>query len=168
MTGLDTNVLARYYVEDEEVADEDLAGEHSLNRQRYFNMVCWAYGSDPENSQDLIDTWELPEDRAAGCEAEYDLLDRSWTRLLKPHLRAETAASTTRSPAQTRVQGSPAADDGQSDAPAASSGVGSAIGGVAQPRPAPRPDSRRTEASADYRPPDGKVTARSTDARGDD
>lgn len=81
---------ASYYTEDE-ADDSDFADEHSLNRQRYFNLVCWAYGSDPENSQELIDTWELPEARAEGCEAEYAQLDRSWSRLLREHLREDTS-----------------------------------------------------------------------------
>lgn len=81
---------ASYYTEDE-ADDSDFADEHSLNRQRYFNLVCWAYGSDPENSQELIDSWELPEARAEGCEAEYAQLDRSWSRLLREHLRPESA-----------------------------------------------------------------------------
>lgn len=86
---------ATYYTDDD-VADDDFADEHSLNKQRYFNLVCWAYGSDPENRQDLIETWELPTARAERCEAEYAQLDRSWTRLLADHLREEgddTAAS---------------------------------------------------------------------------
>jgi Putative metallopeptidase len=82
---------ASYYTEDE-AEDSDFADEHSLNRQRYFNLVCWAYGSDPENGQELIDTWELPEARAEGCAAEYAQLDRSWSRLLRDHLRADAAA----------------------------------------------------------------------------
>jgi hypothetical protein len=83
---------ATYYV-DEDVGDEDFAGEHSLNKQRYFNLVCWAYGSDPDNQQDLIESWELPQARADRCVDEYALLDRSWTNLLKDHLREEGEAS---------------------------------------------------------------------------
>ena len=80
---------ASYYTEDD-AEDSDFADEHSLNRQRYFNLVCWAYGSDPQNSRELIDTWELPEARAEGCEAEYAQLNRSWSRLLRDHLRPQT------------------------------------------------------------------------------
>jgi hypothetical protein len=70
-----------------EVAETDFADEHGLDRQRYFNMVCWVYGSDPEANADLVaDEW-LPEDRAALCEGEYRLLDRSWTKLLEGHLK---------------------------------------------------------------------------------
>lgn len=94
---------ASYYTEDE-TDDSDFADEHSLNRQRYFNLVCWAYGSDPENSQELIDTWELPQARAEGCEAEYAQLDRSWSRLLRDHLQPHTARDDDhRAPAPTPV-----------------------------------------------------------------
>lgn len=84
---------ATYYVDDD-VDDEDFADEYSLNKQRYFNLVCWAYGSDPDNQQDLIESWELPQARADRCVDEYALLDRSWTNLLEGHLRAEGDAST--------------------------------------------------------------------------
>lgn len=111
---------ATYYTDDE-VGDEDFAGEHSLNKQRYFNMVCWAYGSDPDNSQPLIDDWELPSDRAEGCSEEYALLDRSWSRLLKEHLRPGaspggegTRITTTRSlPPPTRGGDEDGEDEGE-------------------------------------------------------
>jgi hypothetical protein len=90
---------ASYYTEGE-AGDSDFADEHSLDRQRYFNLVCWAYGSDPDNSQELIDTWELPEARAEGCAAEYAQLDRSWSRLLRDHLRTQDAADAPARPAR--------------------------------------------------------------------
>lgn len=86
---------ASYYT-DIEVGDAEYAGEHSLDRQRYYNLVCWAYGSAPDDSQELIDDWALPEDRAERCEDEYRLLDRSWTRLLQGHLRDGAATVATR------------------------------------------------------------------------
>lgn len=78
-----------YYTAEQEAGDEDLAGEHALDKQRYFNMVCWVYGSQPDAFTHLIKEWELPESRAEQCEAEYAQLNRSWTRLLEGHLRAE-------------------------------------------------------------------------------
>lgn len=84
---------ASYYTELEQLEHADYAGLHSLNAQRYFNLVCWAYGSDPDNSQELIDSWELPAERAEGCAEEYALLDRSWTRLLGPHLRSQDVSA---------------------------------------------------------------------------
>lgn len=86
--------VASTYYNDNEVGDEDFGNEHSLDKQRYYNMVCWAYGSDPDNSQELIDDWALPEARAEQCVDEYAQLDRSWTRLLADHLRDEDVAPT--------------------------------------------------------------------------
>ena len=93
-------VAAMYYT-DAEVGDEELGNEHSLDKQRYYNLVCWAYGSDPDNSQELIDTWELPQARAELCVDEYKQLDRSWTRLLRDHLREDSATVFTVPRAQT-------------------------------------------------------------------
>lgn len=80
---------ASYYT-DPDLAEEDFAGEHSLDRQRYFNLICWVYGSDPSSHADLIETWGLPQHRADQCEAEYAQLDRSWSRLLAGHLREDS------------------------------------------------------------------------------
>ena len=88
---------ATYYT-DGEAGDDEFADEHSLDKQRYFNLVCWAYGSNPADSAHLIETWELPEARAEQCEAEYAQLDRSWSRLLGPHLQPEDAEETSAAP----------------------------------------------------------------------
>lgn len=76
-----------YYLAEDSNDDESFADEHSLNRQRYFNMVCWVYGSDAENNQALLDEWELPEARAEQCESEYAQLSNSWVKLLGDHIR---------------------------------------------------------------------------------
>jgi hypothetical protein len=96
---------ASYYTEEGEAGDDEFADEHSLDRQRYFNLVCWAYGSNPDESEDLVETWELPEARAERCAEEYAQLDRSWSRLLGPHLRddaGETTRTVEREPAPRR------------------------------------------------------------------
>ncbi len=76
---------------DADAARDALAGEHPLDRQRYFNHLCWVYGSAPQAHRFLIDDWQLPEARAGQCAAEYALIDRSWTRLLAAHLRRPAA-----------------------------------------------------------------------------
>lgn len=65
----------------------DYAGEHSLDEQRYFTMVCWVYGRDPRRHADLPEASGLPAARAAGCAEEYRRLDASWRRLLQAQLR---------------------------------------------------------------------------------
>ena len=94
---------ATYYT-DGEAGDDEFADEHSLDKQRYFNLVCWAYGSNPAESEELIETWELPAARAEQCEAEYAQLDRSWSRLLGPHLQPDDAEETA---AETPVRTAP-------------------------------------------------------------
>lgn len=63
--------------------------EHSLDMQRYFNTLCWVYGSNPQRFASLVGTGQnqLPEARAVRCLSEYQLLSESWTILLKPFLK---------------------------------------------------------------------------------
>ncbi|MCK7594446.1 DUF4344 domain-containing metallopeptidase [Pseudomarimonas salicorniae] len=67
---------------------DDLAAVHSLDRQRFFSLLCWVYGSDASRRDSLLADWSLPPERAAGCEEEYAQLGRSWQRLLAAHAPA--------------------------------------------------------------------------------
>ena len=64
-----------------------MAGEHSLSEQRYYNVICFMYGSDPQGYQELVSEGTLPESRAARCEEEYRTLIRDWERLLDRWLK---------------------------------------------------------------------------------
>jgi hypothetical protein len=70
-----------------EVDSGALADEHSLDMQRVYNLDCWIYGSDPDANGDLVTSGQLPEDRADGCPAEWEQLDKAWSTLLDPYLR---------------------------------------------------------------------------------
>ena len=60
--------------------------EHSLDQQRYFNILCWVYGSDPAAHKALLGReWGLPQDRADRCPAEYDRMSRAWQAMLAPY-----------------------------------------------------------------------------------
>ncbi len=72
-----------FLTEEEELAFWD---EHSLDEQRFYNIVCWSYGKNPEGFQYLVDDETLPEDRAERCPAEYDRMSRSWDALLEPYV----------------------------------------------------------------------------------
>jgi hypothetical protein len=61
--------------------------EHSLDRQRFFSLLCWVYGKAPEEHQDLIGEETLPPARAERCPAEYRRMARAWKRLLDPYLK---------------------------------------------------------------------------------
>jgi hypothetical protein len=73
--------------DEDDLGESDFADSHSLNHQRYFSMVCWVYGSAPQRHAELPQDAGLPADRAAGCADEFAQLDRSWSKLMRPHLR---------------------------------------------------------------------------------
>lgn len=77
-----------YYVSAEsgggKIDDSVFADEHSLDKQRFFNLVCWVYGSNPEKHDGLVGDDFLPAARAERCPSEYQQIDRSWSRLLEP------------------------------------------------------------------------------------
>lgn len=62
------------------------AAEHALGEQRYFNLQCLVYGTDPERFAGMVAARDLTPGRAAGCEREMRLVSRAWLRLLLPHL----------------------------------------------------------------------------------
>jgi hypothetical protein len=62
-------------------------GEHSLDRQRAFNIVCLMVGSDPDKFKHLADIVKLPEDRQGSCQGDFSNASWSWRKLLEPHLR---------------------------------------------------------------------------------
>ena len=74
-------------------APEDLdegyfADEHTLDQARAYDFECWIYGSDPKANADIVSSGKLPEERASGCEGEYNSLARAWSDLLEPHYRS--------------------------------------------------------------------------------
>ena len=50
----------------------DLADVHSLSSQRFFNLLCMAYGADADMFGFVVEKGYLPQDRARGCKHEYD------------------------------------------------------------------------------------------------
>jgi len=85
-----------FYFNTEEGASEIDASafwdEHSMNAQRFYNLMCWVYGADPDGHQHLVDEELLPPERAARCPDEWAQLDRAWTQLLGPHIKEKDAA----------------------------------------------------------------------------
>lgn len=67
------------------------ADEHSLGAQRFFNLVCLLYGSDPEKYQEMAGEDGLPEERAEQCPGEYLQASSAWLELLEPHLEEGVA-----------------------------------------------------------------------------
>ncbi|MBL4635852.1 MAG: DUF4344 domain-containing metallopeptidase [Kofleriaceae bacterium] len=76
-----------FMLEAEKTNLRDLAywDEHSLSAQRFYNVICMVYGSNPEKYAYLVDDGDLPEERAERCPEEYKRISDSWDTLLEPH-----------------------------------------------------------------------------------
>ena len=55
---------------------------HGPDLQRYYNLVCLFYGGNPEERVDIAEDLGLPEERAEGCEEEFELAYDSWGAVL--------------------------------------------------------------------------------------
>jgi hypothetical protein len=70
-------------------ADSSFWDEHSFEEQRYYSIVCLAFGADPKKRTALLEgQYALPRERAASCAAEYQRVKKAWTTLLGPHGKA--------------------------------------------------------------------------------
>jgi len=68
------------------VTQQTFAGEHGTPAQRFFNLLCVAYGADPRLFSDVVEKGFLPEDRAVGCNREYIQLSNAFKTLIGPHI----------------------------------------------------------------------------------
>jgi hypothetical protein len=73
------------------IKQQNFADEHGTPAQRFFNLLCTAYGSDPKLFADVVDKGFLPEDRAVGCEREFAQLSHAFRTLIGPHIDAKLA-----------------------------------------------------------------------------
>jgi len=62
------------------------ANVHSLDAQRFYNLLCLAYGAEPELFADVVRDKHLPEDRAEGCRDEYRQVAYAVRTLMRPYI----------------------------------------------------------------------------------
>ena len=65
---------------------EHFANEHGTGAQRFFNVLCLAYGSDPKLYADSVEKGYLPKERSEACEAEYKQVTFAFDTLIRPHI----------------------------------------------------------------------------------
>lgn len=65
--------------------DQAYADEHSLDQQRFYNILCWLYGHDPNKHSKIVSSGALPRNRAQRCSGEYHQIVTTWQELLKPY-----------------------------------------------------------------------------------
>jgi hypothetical protein len=62
----------------------DLADEHLLQEQRFYNSLCMIYGSNMTKYSKIVTEGYLPKERAVRCPSEYQRTVEAWTNLLAP------------------------------------------------------------------------------------
>ncbi len=72
--------------------EDDFADVHGLDAQRYYNVLCMAYGSDPEFFANAVSKGHLPKERAEGCQEEWEQVDYAVNVLLQGHVDAKAMA----------------------------------------------------------------------------
>jgi hypothetical protein len=60
---------------------------HGFDERRLADMICWAYGKNPEALQDQLADGTLLAGRAEGCAAEYERVAKAWDQPLAPYLK---------------------------------------------------------------------------------
>jgi hypothetical protein len=61
---------------------------HGLDRQRAYQIVCLMVGSGPDKFAQAAEQAKLPKYRQQSCPDDYNIASSSWSKALKPHLRA--------------------------------------------------------------------------------
>ena len=99
------------YTSDEFMADvpwgKNYASVHGLPQQRFYNLLCLAYGADPVTFADVTENMTnmmarkgmlptaeqgvLPKKRAENCEYEFQTFNHAWVTQIRPHIDLEMA-----------------------------------------------------------------------------
>lgn len=64
----------------------EFAGEHGTPEQRYYNVLCVAYGADPKFFADLKSKRILPSDRLEQCQDEYEQAEDAYKATILPYI----------------------------------------------------------------------------------
>jgi len=72
--------------------DSDFADVHGLDSQRYYNVLCMAYGSNPASFKGMVEKKYLPAERAEDCEGEFRQVAYAVKKLIDPSVDAAMAA----------------------------------------------------------------------------
>ena len=69
------------------------ADAHGTPSQRFFNVLCLAYGADKELFADFVSSGILPKERAESCDDEYAQVEFAFDRLIAPSIDRQLAST---------------------------------------------------------------------------
>jgi hypothetical protein len=64
---------------------------HGAPEERFYNLLCAAYGADPNEFAFVVENGYLPKTRAQTCSYEFSILARAFRLAISPHLDKELA-----------------------------------------------------------------------------
>jgi hypothetical protein len=67
------------------------ADEHGIPAQRFFNVLCLAYGADQKLFADVVEKGYLPKGRAEYCDLEYEQTTFAFKTLIGPYIDRKLA-----------------------------------------------------------------------------
>jgi hypothetical protein len=68
---------------------EAFSEAHGAPMQRFYNMLCLAFGADPQTFGDLVGSGYLPEARARGCRMEFGEANFAFQQTILPNVDRE-------------------------------------------------------------------------------
>ena len=71
------------------------AGNHGLPQERFYNLLCLAFGANPVRFADLAQEGYLPPTRAPNCQYEYKVMADAFHKEITPHIDWELAKGVT-------------------------------------------------------------------------
>lgn len=81
-----TALLFRQMAEDQQPGTADYAAAHGLPAQRFYNVLCIAYGAQPKLFADYVKQGFLPVFRIGSCRWEYQQILYAFRTLIAPHV----------------------------------------------------------------------------------
>jgi putative metallopeptidase DUF4344 len=64
----------------------DFSDTHGAPATRFYNLLCIAYGANPDLFSDFVSNRQLPIERAIGCHDEFRELAHAFKTLIRPHI----------------------------------------------------------------------------------
>ena len=64
---------------------------HAAPAQRFYNLICLAFGADPVLFAEAVDRGYLPKERARGCKGDYEQVTFAFRDLIRPHVDEQLA-----------------------------------------------------------------------------
>jgi len=68
------------------LAMTQFADAHGTPAQRFYNVLCIAFGADAQLFGDFVDKGHLPKERAEDCKDEYQQVANAYETLIGPHV----------------------------------------------------------------------------------